>query len=203
MSTASVRSVANAVSDVRSLCKRTWWVFLIGGGASLVFGILAFLNPGIALFVLAMFFAASVLVDGAVNAWGAIQHRDMDGWWMLLLIGILGIGVGGFALFNPPVSMTALVLLVGFMALFLGILLISMGYKIRDVIEKEWLLYVAGSLSVLSGLYIFFNPEGAAVPIVWIIAAWPIATGLLRIWFAFKIRNIRDNVGERITRRMA
>jgi len=87
--------------------------------------------------------------------------------------------------------------------LFLGILLISMGYKIRDVIEKEWLLYVAGGLSVLSGLYIFFNPEGAAVSIVWIIAAWAIATGLLRIWFAFKIRNVRDNIGERITRRMA
>jgi len=44
--------------DARALCKRTWWVFLIGGIASVVFGILAFMNPAAALLVLGMFFAA-------------------------------------------------------------------------------------------------------------------------------------------------
>ena len=28
--------------DARILCKRTWWVFLVGGAASVIFGVLAF-----------------------------------------------------------------------------------------------------------------------------------------------------------------
>jgi len=64
-------------------------VFLVGGIASVLFGLLAFVNPGVALFVLAMFFAASVLVDGAFSIAGSIQNREKDGWWIMLLIGVL------------------------------------------------------------------------------------------------------------------
>ena len=82
-------------ADARALCKRTWWVFLIGGLASLLFGVVAFAKPGIALLVLSMFFAAAILVDGAFSIVGSIQNREKDGWWVMLLIGILGVGVGG------------------------------------------------------------------------------------------------------------
>ena len=77
------------MGDARALCKRAWWVFLIGGIALLVFGILAFVNPAVALLVLSVYFAASVLVDGVVNIVGAIQNRAQDGWWVILLIGVL------------------------------------------------------------------------------------------------------------------
>jgi uncharacterized membrane protein HdeD (DUF308 family) len=56
--------------DAQVLCRRTWWVFLIGGIASVVFGVFAYLQPGIALLVLSMFFATSVLVDGVMNVVG-------------------------------------------------------------------------------------------------------------------------------------
>jgi len=129
--------LAAAGQSVRSLCKRAWWVFLIGGIASVVFGVLAFINPGIALLVLGMFFAASILVDGAVNAWGALQNREKDGWWAILLIGLAGILVGGYALFNPPVSMMALIFLVAVMAVVIGVGLLVLGYKIRADICYE------------------------------------------------------------------
>jgi uncharacterized membrane protein HdeD (DUF308 family) len=60
-------------ADASALCRRTWWVFLIGGIASVVFGVLAFARPGLALFVLAIFFAAAILVDGAFNLVGAVR----------------------------------------------------------------------------------------------------------------------------------
>ena len=62
------------------LCKRAWWAFLIGGLASVAFGIMAFANPAVALLALAMFFAAFILIDGAANIWGALQNRDQEGW---------------------------------------------------------------------------------------------------------------------------
>ncbi len=78
------RPVVSRLADgACELCNRMWWVFLIGGIASVIFGILAFMNPAAALLVLSMFFAAYVLVDGAVNIWGSITNRDKDGWWMI------------------------------------------------------------------------------------------------------------------------
>jgi len=184
--------------SVQSLCRRAWWVFLIGGIASVVFGVLAFINPGIALLVLGMFFAASILVDGAVNAWGALQHRDKDGWWAILLIGLAGILIGGYALFNPPVSMMALVFLVAVMAVVVGVGLLVLGYKIRAETEREWMLYLAGALSLLLGIMMFAFPGLGGVSLVYTIAFWAIVVGVLRIVIAFKVKNLPERVGERL-----
>jgi hypothetical protein len=34
--------------------------------------------------------------------------------------------------------------------------------------------------------------------VVWMIATWAIVIGLLRIFFAFFVRNLKEDVGERI-----
>jgi uncharacterized membrane protein HdeD (DUF308 family) len=185
------KAVANKVSG---LCSRNWWVFLIGGIASVIFGVLAFINPGIALLVLAMFFAAYVLVDGAVNIWGALSNRDKDGWWVVLLLGIAGVIVGGYALLVPPVSMLALIYVIAFIAMFNGVTFIYLGWKIREDIENEWILFLVGIMSVLFALLIMFNPLAGGVSIVYIIATWAILIGALRIWFGFKIRNVGEQV---------
>jgi uncharacterized membrane protein HdeD (DUF308 family) len=184
--------------NVRALCKRTWWVFLLGGIAAVVFGILAFINPGVALAVLALYFAAWVLVDGVVNIVGAFQNRDKDGWVWLLLMGILGVIVGAYALLNPPVSMVAFLYVVSFMAILLGISLIALGRKLREELESEWLLYLTGALSILFGALIAFQPASAAASVVYMIATWAIVIGLLRIFFAFFIKNLKDDVGDRL-----
>lgn len=185
-------------TNVRALCKRTWWVFLLSGIAAVIFGILAFYDPGVALAVLALYFAAFVLVDGAVNIVGAISNRDKDGWIFILLMGVLGVLVGGYALANPPVSMIAFLYVVSFMAIFLGITLIAMGRKVREKIDNEWLLYLTGAVSLLFGILIAFQPAEAATSVVWMIATWAIVVGLLRIFFAFLVRNLKEDVGERL-----
>jgi uncharacterized membrane protein HdeD (DUF308 family) len=185
-------------SDARALVKRSWWVFLIGGIASVIFGILAFMKPGIALFVLALFFAASILVDGVSNLIGSLQHREKDGWWIMLLIGLLGIGVGGFALLNPPISMMAFVFLVAFQAILLGAFLLMLGYKVRAATKGEWVLYLTGALSILFGILVIVNPAAGGVSIVYLIASWAVIIGVFKIFFSFKIKNIPDAIGERV-----
>lgn len=187
-----------SVNNIRKLCKRAWWVFLLGGIASVIFGVLAFIDPAIALVVLALYFAAWVLVDGVVNIVGAISNRENDGWVLLLLIGILGALVGGYALLNPPVSMLAFLYVVSFMAIMFGVLMISLGRKVRREIEREWVLYLTGALSVFFGVLIIFQPESAATSVVWMIATWAIITGLLRIVFALLVKNLPELVGNRI-----
>jgi len=185
-------------ADAQALCKRTWWVFLVGGLASVIFGVLAFVNPGIALLVLAMFFAASVLVDGVFNIIGSVQNREKDGWWVMLLLGILGLLVGGFALLNPPVSMMAFIYLVAFQAIMLGVFVIMLGYKVRQVTTREWILYATGALSVLFGFLVVLNPGAGGLSIVYLIASWAIVIGAFKVFFGFKVKNLPERVGEKL-----
>ena len=179
----------DAGSDAQILCKKAWWVFLIGGIASVAFGVLAFVQPGIALFVLSMFFAASILVDGVFNLAGALGNRQKDGWWILLLIGILGVVVGGWALLNPPLSMLAFIYLFAIQAIALGVFLLMLGYKVRKATTREWVLYLTGAMSVVLGILVAAQPVAGGVSVVLFIATWAVLLGVLRIVFAFRVRN--------------
>ena len=185
---------AQAAKNVRAFCKRTWWVFLIGGAAAVIFGILAFAKPGIALLVLATYFAAMVFLDGAVNAWGALTNRDKDGWWIMLLLGILAVVAGGYAVFHPALSMPVFVLLVAFTAIFVGMLLLTLGFKIRKESKREWVLYLTGVVSVLFGALIVLQPAAGSISVVHFIASWALLIGMLKIWFAFKVKNLPENI---------
>ena len=176
------------------LCNRTWWVFLIGGLASVAFGVLAFINPAAALLVLGIFLAAWLLVDGVVNVWGAITNRDKDGWWMILLLGILGIVLGGYALAMPAISMIAIVFIVAFMALLFGVSSLYLGWRIRREVSTEWILYLTGALSLIFAILIFLRPAEGSVSVVYLIASWAILIGALRIFFATRIRKIGKRV---------
>lgn len=188
--TESTGVLAHLGGDARALVRRAWWVFVVGGLAMAVFGLMAFANPGVALFVLATFFAASVLVDGVSNIVGSLQNRDKDGWWVLLLIGVLGAAVGGYALFNPPLSIMAFILIVAFEAMLLGALLITLGYKVRKATHREWLLYVAGALSIGFGVLVVANPVTGSRTIVYLIAWWSLLIGVLKVVFGLKVRRL-------------
>jgi uncharacterized membrane protein HdeD (DUF308 family) len=179
-----------ALNDVRVLARRAWWVFLVSGLASVSFGVLAFARPGIALFVLATFFAVDILVDGVSNIVGAVQNRERDGWWLLLLLGLLSALVGAYVLFNPPLSLLVFVYTVAFQAVAAGVLLLVLGWKIRQRTTKEWILYVTGALSILFGVSVFATPLAGSLSIVLFVATWSIITGLLRIVFAFRVRKL-------------
>lgn len=195
--TANTGFFPSSGATAHALVRRTWWVFLLSGIASLAFGILALANPGIALFVLAMFFAASILVDGAFHVAGSLGHREKDGWWVMLLIGLLGLVVGGWAIMNPPLSMIALVYLVAIQAVVLGVGLLILGYKVRKATTKEWILYLTGSLSLLAGLLVAAKPVVGGLSIVYVIAAWAIGVGALRTLFAFRVRSLAGSQGDR------
>jgi len=176
--------------DAQALVRRAWWAFVVGGVAMVLFGLLAFSNPGVALFVLATFFAASVLVDGASNIVGSLQNREKDGWWILLLMGLLGAAVGGYALFNPPLSIMAFILLVAFEAMALGVFLVMLGYKVRKTTSREWVLYLAGALSILFGILVIANPVTGSRTVVYMIASWSLVIGVLKVAFGFKVRKL-------------
>jgi uncharacterized membrane protein HdeD (DUF308 family) len=190
--------LGNVGASAQALCRRTWWAFVLGGAASVAFGVIAFVRPGLGLFLLATFFGAALLVDGAFNAIGAVQHREKDGWWVMLLMGILGVVVGFYALWHPPATILALVYLAAFQALVLGMFLVTLGYKVRKATSREWMLYVAGALSILFGIVVVMNPAVGSISIVYTIAVWAVIIGVLKVIFAFKVKNMPERIESKL-----
>jgi uncharacterized membrane protein HdeD (DUF308 family) len=105
--------------------------------------------------------------------------------------------VGGYALLNPLVSMTAFIYLVAFQAIMLGVFLMMLGYKVRAATEREWILYLAGGLSILFGIVVIVNPAVGGLSVIWMIASWAVITGVLKIIFAFKVKNLPERMANR------
>ncbi len=180
---------------MEALLKRSWWALLIGGIAMIIFGVLAFIWPGKTLFIIAVFFAATVFVDGIVTVASAIRNRALSSqWWVWLLLGLLGIVAGAIGLMNPGVAAGALLLLISAYAIAVGVLTIWAGIRLRKEISNEWLLWLLGAVSVIFGVLLFTQPAAALIGLVWAIASWAVAIGVLKILLAFKARNFSEKL---------
>jgi uncharacterized membrane protein HdeD (DUF308 family) len=173
------------------MLSRGWWMLLIRGILAILFGILAYTQPGMTLAVLISLFGAFALVSGAFAMWNAIVARkESPHWWVVLLEGLVGVLVGFITLRSPGLTALALVFYIGAWAILSGIFEIIAAIRLRKEIEGEWMLIVAGIASVLFGLALVARPGAGALGMLWLIASFAIIFGLILIMLAFKVRSI-------------
>jgi uncharacterized membrane protein HdeD (DUF308 family) len=163
--------------------------------AAILFGILAFAWPGITLFVLVLFFGAYMLVDGIFAIVAAVRAAgEEDRWWLLLIEGILGVLAGLVAFFWPGLTALALLYFIAAWAIVTGIMEIVAAIRLRQEIEGEWALGLSGLLSVIFGILLVVLPAPAGLlSLVWLVGAYAVATGVLLLILAFRVRNEASN----------
>lgn len=166
--------------DAVTLCRRAWWMFLLGGAPLLGFGLVALASDGLETSPPRLAFAAAVGIDGAASLAGALQHRAKDGWWVVLAIGLVGVSAGASLVLSPPVASAAFATRVALQAAALGALLLLLGWRVRRRAAGEWLLDLAGALSLGFGLAILARPADG-LPLAELVGAWAIAIGVLRL----------------------
>jgi uncharacterized membrane protein HdeD (DUF308 family) len=173
-----------------AILSRNWWVLLLRGIVAIVFGVLTWLLPGISLAALVLLFGAYSMVDGILGAWTAIAGRkEHEHWWVLLLEGLVGIGVGILTLFAPGVTALALLFYIAIWAIATGVLEIVAAIRLRKEIEGEWLLVLGGLASVAFGVLLMARPGAGALAVLWIIAAYAVVFGVILVVLAFKARS--------------
>ena len=171
--------------------KRHWWVPVLRGVAAIVFGVIAFVYPGLTVAVLVLLFGAWVLVDGVFRIVGAIGHRASDpDWGWQLIIGILGIIVGLLAFHAPGVTALALVIYIAVWVLMIGATEIAFAIKVRREVKGEWLLILLGLLSIAFAVLLLWNPLLGAATLIWLIAWYAILFGILGIILGFRLRSL-------------
>jgi len=169
---------------------RNWWLVVLRGVAALIFGLLTLVYPIASLAILVLFFGAYALVSGAFTIAAAVANRRGERQWVALLIsGILSVIIGVVTFFMPVVTGFALLYLIAAWALVTGIMEIVVAVRLRKLITGEWLLILAGILSVAFGVILVLFPGAGALAVAIWIGAYATVFGILLIALGIRLRS--------------
>jgi uncharacterized membrane protein HdeD (DUF308 family) len=109
-------------------------------------------------------------------------------WGWVVLRGVAAILFGAFALFQPDITLAALVLVFGAYAFVDGVSMLGWSITHRDGDSRWVALLVGGLLGIGTGLVTFFRPDMTAVALLVLIAIWAITIGVAMIAAAIRLR---------------
>jgi uncharacterized membrane protein HdeD (DUF308 family) len=104
------------------------------GLLSIAAGLFTFLIPGITALGLVILIAAWAIANGVTEIVAAIKLRKViTNEWLLVLAGVASIVFGILLLLQPGVGALALIWWIGAWAIFMGVLLMILAFKIRHL----------------------------------------------------------------------
>jgi len=182
--------------SIAELFRHNWWVLALRGLAAVLFGMLAFIWPGITIFTLVLLFGAYALVNGilalVISFKGPRKIRRLGS---LIFSGLISVAAGVIAFIWPGMTAFSLVIVIAAWAVVNGIAEIVVAIRLRKEISGEWLLIVAGIASILFGVCLFLNPLIGALVLVWWIGGFAFAFGILFIVLGFRMRRAAETLG--------
>jgi uncharacterized membrane protein HdeD (DUF308 family) len=180
---------------VLSYFTRNWWLLALRGALAVVFGIIAFVWPGLTLEALVLLFGAYAFLEGVgVFGFGLMAASDHQQWWPLVLSGILGIAVGVLTFMQPGAMALAIVYLIGAWAIVTGLLELVAAIRLRDVISNEWLMGLSAVFSIIFGVLVLAQPSSGAVALVYLFGFYAVLAGISQISLGFRLRNLGGDV---------
>jgi uncharacterized membrane protein HdeD (DUF308 family) len=166
-----------------------WWALALRGVLAILVGVLALTKPGATLAALVLLIAAYMFVDGVFAIMASLRGmRTGDRWGWMLVEGILGIVAGIIVFRTPATGALVLLWLVAFWAITHGIAEIAAGIKLRKIIDNEWLLIIAGVLSLALGIYVLMRPGVGLLLLVTWVGVYALFAGILMLMLSLKIR---------------
>jgi len=177
---------SSALGGLRHIVAQHWWVMLLRGIVAILFGVIAFLWPGLTLASLVLLVGVAFLSDGIASVAAGLRGR----FWQSTLIGVVSILAGLATFFSPGLTAMALLYVIAFWAIVRGVFEILAAIEFRKVIEGEVLLGLAGLLSIAFGVFIILNPGAGALSIVWMLAIYAVLLGVTLVILSFRLKSL-------------
>jgi uncharacterized membrane protein HdeD (DUF308 family) len=171
---------------------RYWWTVVLRGAIAVVFGVVALIWPDITVRVLVLLFGFYALLDGllalAALLVGGNLVSERRGW--LIVEGIAGIAAGVIAFLWPEITALVLLYLIAAWAIATGVLEVAVAIWLRRELRGEWLLALAGIVSVVFGVFLIVRPSEGAIAVVWLIGIFAILFGAALIGLGLRLRRL-------------
>ena len=164
----------------------TWWVYLIGGIVSLVFGCLI-LSVDWGLDSLAAFIGILFIIQGL--AWVITRPLDGGNRTTNVIAGVLGAAAGIALLVWPGPGLYTLGVFVGVWIVASGLLHVVGAFANRHA-PHWWIVLVLGLIEIPIGIWAMRRPGLTLAVIVTLTGVWAIVTGVWQCLIAFEVRNL-------------
>jgi uncharacterized membrane protein HdeD (DUF308 family) len=167
-----------------------WRWVILRGVVAILFGLLAFARPGLMSLTLFLWFAAYAFIEGVATLISAARDHGAGGFrrGTLVVEGLLGIAVGVVSVLWPASAALALIWVIGLWAVIAGAMEIMSAIRLRKIIEHEWMLGLAGALTVALGFVLLYRPLAGGLAIIWWLASYAIVFGGLMIGLGLRLR---------------
>jgi len=176
--------------------KRSSRMLALAGFASVAFGVIVLVKPGMSLIALLALFGAFTFVAGAFMLGAGLEHlaqRRTD-WVPYVLGGLSGIAIGAVTFFRPGVTGIVLLYLIAAWAIVSGLYEVVAAFDLWDDTHESIWLGIAGVLSAAFGVLIAIYPASGALAILWLIGIWAVATGVAELVYAFRMHQTESQL---------
>jgi uncharacterized membrane protein HdeD (DUF308 family) len=119
--------------DLRPLFDK-WWVMLLGGLVSAIFGLAAlYYYPGLSLAYAVVWATWWLFLTGGLAIYAAVQERSLNmAWGWTFTFGLVSIVAGVLAIMNPPTTVAAIMGLIAGFAIVSGVVLLIGAFKLTS-----------------------------------------------------------------------
>lgn len=171
------------------------WLPVLRGAYSILFGLFAFLLPGVTMEKLILFLSLFMMVDGIFALIHSFSSYSTSNSSRLFLVeGMTGFAAGGLALFSPRADLHSILALAAAWAIISGILQKIGAYGFSICPHSDRLLSISGGLNILFGLLLVFVPTSGTTAAVWITGLYAVLFGGICILFGLQLKGLEPGL---------
>ena len=164
----------------------TWWIYLLAGIVSLVFGAII-LSVDWGIDSLAAFLGVLLLLQGL--AWLTLKPLDDGDRWTNVVAGLLGAGAGLALLVWPDKGLYLVAIFVGVWIVMSGVIHV-VGAIVNRQAPHWWLVLVLGLVEIPIGIWLLRRPGMTLAILITLVGIWAIVTGVWQCMIAFELRKL-------------
>ncbi len=110
-----------------------WWI-LLGGIAGVAIGLFTIYSPGTTAIALAILIGVWSIVTGVAEIVAAYTlRRVIDGELLIAVSGVVSVAFGVLLVVSPGTGVLAILWLIGFYAIFAGVMYLAMAFRLRSL----------------------------------------------------------------------
>jgi len=189
------------VATIKEYVEELWWLFILQGLASILFGIVALFYPGITLVALVVTMAVYAAIVGVIDTIHSFSSIGKSkSWWFSLILGLSLMGLGIYLIRNPSLSIGVFIILVGTVFIVRGIFDLTAASFFSGGGGHRWLMAISGVLGIIAGLYIWTYPTSGGLAFIWAIGLYALFTGSMTIAYAFQMKGVLDEIKRTLER---
>jgi uncharacterized membrane protein HdeD (DUF308 family) len=170
--------------------KQNWWMYLVGGIVTLLFGLVTVINPAVTFLSLSFFFGLFLIITGSlefINALTSIRTKSL--WFLNLAFGAIIAGIGIYLIQRPKLTLATFVVYVALALLARAVIhLVEAFDSSYDAMFRTWQV-IAAVVSALAAVIVWRYPVQGTLAFVLVIGVFALINGPLMIAFALEAKN--------------